>query len=67
MSVIQQLRARGASLIVVCNDGDEEVEELLAPDSRCFTIPVPQASDDHFLLRGCWLREGAAGRSGLWL
>ena len=42
VSVIQQLRARGASLIVVCNDGDEEVEELLAADPRCFAIPVPK-------------------------
>lgn len=45
LSVIQQLRARGASLIVVCNDSDEELGELLAADCRCFAIPVPKVSD----------------------
>ena len=40
LSVIQQLRARGAGLIVVCNSGDAEVEALCS--DRCFLIPVPQ-------------------------
>ncbi|KAL4421718.1 hypothetical protein ABPG77_002334 [Micractinium sp. CCAP 211/92] len=46
LSVIQQLLARGARLLVVCNQGDEDVEELCgSPDRRCSLIRVPQVVD----------------------
>lgn len=43
-SVIQQLRARGANLIVVCNEGDAEVEDICAGD-HCSLIRVPLTAD----------------------
>ena len=39
MSVIQQLRARGARLIVVCTAGDEDVRAIVSP--RCTLVEVP--------------------------
>ena len=42
--MIQQLLARGARLIVVCNEGDEEVAELCATE-RCTLIRVPHVAD----------------------
>lgn len=46
LSVIQQLLARGARLLVVCNRGDRDLEELCAsPDGRCSLIRVPQVVD----------------------
>lgn len=44
LSVIQQLLARGANLLVVCNQGDEEMEEL-ASTKKCSLIRVPQVVD----------------------
>ena len=37
-SVIQQLRARNARLIVVCNQGDADIASLVSP--RCTLIQV---------------------------
>ncbi|KAL4452541.1 hypothetical protein ABPG75_008203 [Micractinium tetrahymenae] len=46
LSVIQQLLARGANLLVVCNEGDDDLEELCgSPDKRCSLIRVPQVVD----------------------
>jgi hypothetical protein len=51
LSVLQQLLARGARLLVVCCQGDADVEEL-CEGRQCSLIRVPQASP-----RG----EGGAG------
>ena len=43
-SVVQQLRARGARLTVVCNEGDEAMEELCrAAPEECQLIQVGDA------------------------
>lgn len=43
LSVLQQLLARGARLLVVCCQGDADVEEL-CEGRQCSLIRVPQAS-----------------------
>ncbi|KAK9805778.1 hypothetical protein WJX73_008652 [Symbiochloris irregularis] len=42
-SVIQQLRARHARLIVLCNPGDPDLETLMSP--KCRLIHVPRLAD----------------------
>ena len=37
--MIQQLRARGAQLIVLCNTGDDEVAEAAGPRSELICVP----------------------------
>ena len=39
LSVIQQLRARGARLIVVCTEGDDDVRSIVSP--QCTLVEVP--------------------------
>ena len=39
-SVIQQLRARGAYLIVVCNEGDTDVEEICQGHASLVKVPL---------------------------
>ena len=39
LSVIQQLRARGARLIVVCTEGDDDVRSIVSP--HCTLVEVP--------------------------
>lgn len=44
LSVIQQLRARHASLIVLCNEGDPTLETLVSPHCRLIHVrPSPHA------------------------
>ncbi|GAB4823479.1 hypothetical protein N2152v2_010525 [Parachlorella kessleri] len=40
LSVIQQLRARGAYLIVVCNEGDTDVEEICQGHASLVKVPL---------------------------
>ena len=40
LSVIQQLRARHARLIVLCNKGDTEMADLVSPDCRLIQVRV---------------------------
>jgi glucosamine--fructose-6-phosphate aminotransferase (isomerizing) len=45
-SILQQLRARHARLIIVCNESDDSIEELCAAaPEQCQLIQVPQAED----------------------
>lgn len=47
LSVIQQLRARHARLIVLCNEGDSNLDELVSP--HCCLIKVCPALQDPLL------------------
>lgn len=38
-SVIQQLRARSARLIVLCNEGDDAIADLCSPNCRLIQVP----------------------------
>jgi len=44
LSVIQQLLARGAQLLVVCTEGDADMEELCG-NERCSLIRVPEVRE----------------------
>ena len=41
-SVIQQLLARGARLIILCNAGDQELAQICAASPACRLIQAPQ-------------------------
>lgn len=43
ISVIEQLRARGANLIVICSEDDEEIARVSGPDA--VLLPVPSVSE----------------------
>lgn len=47
-SVIQQLRARNARLIVLCNEGDDSIANLCSP--KCRLIQVSKCAHMHKLL-----------------
>ena len=49
LSVLQQLRARGAQLIVLCNEGDADMEDLCGKGCRLIQVRAPKA--------GCWARS----------
>ncbi len=41
LSVLQQLRARGAQLIVLCNEGDADVQDLCGSSCRLIRARAP--------------------------
>ena len=41
LSVLQQLRARGAQLIVLCNEGDADMEDLCGKGCRLIQARAP--------------------------
>ena len=43
LSVLQQLRARGAQLIVLCNEGDADMEDLCGKGCRLIQVRAPKA------------------------
>ena len=53
LSVIQQLLARSARLLVVCNEGDAEVAELCHEGNRCALIRVPRVRAVRARVRAC--------------
>ena len=38
LSIVQQLRARHARLIVLCNHGDTDLAEVMSPDCRLIQV-----------------------------
>ena len=41
LSVLQQLRARGAQLIVLCNEGDFDMQDLCGKGCRLIQVRAP--------------------------
>ena len=49
-SVIQQLRARNARLIVLCNEGDDSIASLCSPRCRLIQVSTCKCSRQRLLL-----------------
>lgn len=63
-SVIQQLRARNARLIVLCNEGDDAIADLCSPKCRLIQVSFCM----HICDRSCLAGSGAVHvMSILWL
>ncbi len=71
LSVLQQLRARGAQLIVLCNEGDADVQDLCGSSCRLIRARRPAAPpqtlpDPAFLARSLRPPLDAGARRDLW-